>query len=131
MKAHTLSIVVAALVIAACSNTNEPDSAYIRGYVTVLDSGGIGVRDANGVTHIEYYPRILVEADPSDPVIRGTTKKSRVSWGPTTQFSSRSGKSLNAADLAVGQFVSVWITGTVLDSYPDQVGATKIVVESK
>jgi hypothetical protein len=136
MKPHALSILLASLVVAACSNANgpnakDPEAAYIRGYITARDSGGVGVRDADGTTRVVYYPRVLVEENPLDPVSRGTTKKSRVSWGPQTQFTSRSGQTLSASDLGVGQFVAVWISGVVLDSYPDQVGATRIILESQ
>jgi len=136
MKPNALSIFVASLAVAACSNANgpnakDPETAHIRGYITARDSGGYGVRDADGTTRVVYYPRVLVEEDPLEPVSHGTTKKSRVSWGPQTQFTSRSGQRLNASDLGVGQFVTVWISGVVLDSYPDQVGATRIVLESR
>jgi hypothetical protein len=130
MKPHALSIVVAALAVAACSNATEPDNAYIRGYVTFRDSIGIGARDVNTGTYARYYPRILVEEDPSDPVSRGTTNKIRVSWKPGIELKTRSGINLKPSDVVVGQLVSVWIEPIVLESYPAQGGATRIIVES-
>lgn len=127
-----LLVLLTALTMAGCSNSISPGSdPYIRGTITSLNSGGFGVRDADGSTRVVSYPRILVEEDPAQSTLEGNTKKSLVSWGANTQFHTRSGRTITAADLKVGDIVSVWIEGVVLDSYPDQVGATHIVVETE
>ena len=106
----------AAFALTGCNQTVAPSSPpYIRGTVTRVDN-----------------QRILVEADPTKTIFDGSgTRKSSVRWDADTRFMTRTGAHFAPDGLRLGQVVSVWIAGVVLDSYPDQVGATDIIVESQ
>ena len=123
--------VAVALALVGCSNVTSSDPPYIRGTITLRDLGGVGVRNADGTTQLATYPRIRVEKEPDKTLSQTYSPKSLVSWDTSTEIKSASGAPLTGDDLKVGQIVSVWITGIVLDSYPDQVGATRIVIEKE
>jgi hypothetical protein len=54
-----------------------------------------------------------------------------VTLAGSTRLKDESGKTVGVGSLKVGLVVSVWITGVVLGSYPDQVSATEIRIEKQ
>jgi len=46
-----------------------------------------------------------------------------------TEFRRADGSAGSAADLRVGRTITLWITGPIMESYPVQVSASRIVIE--
>jgi hypothetical protein len=111
-RAPLLAALAAALLsTAACTNEPVPDSApSIVGTLTRVAGD-----------------RLLIEEAPSDS--SGSAKASvRVISG--TEVHRRNGGRMAAAGLRVGQRVSAWFSGPVMESYPVQATAATIVVEA-
>lgn len=108
-----LAILLTTLIFAAaCTATNDkiPSSPPgIRGEVTSVGGG-----------------RIVVEEKPAE---KSGSAKASVRLAPDTVVALANGKSLGTADLRKGQIVKVWFSGPIMESYPVQATAGKIVVE--
>jgi hypothetical protein len=117
-KSHVL--IAAIVIVAACGTSTAPGPAYIRGTITSVESNQAGA-----------FPRILVEEDPTKTILQTNTPKSLVTLAGSTRLKDESGKTVGVGSLKVGLVVSVWITGVVLGSYPDQVSATEIRIEKQ
>jgi hypothetical protein len=109
MRSAFVGVLIAAIV--ACSSPTAPGEPHIQGAITTLQ-----LERETG--------RFLVEEDPGAP----TGKKTWVGLNGETTIRGRSGHSLRSMDLQVGQTVTVWVTGNILDSFPDQAMGWRIVV---
>ena len=85
------------------------DSPYIRGIVTAVDSASV-----------------RIEADPTSD---SGSPKAIARITPSTAVLFRSGEAVGAEELTVGHLVSVWLTGPIMESYPEQGTASAIVIE--
>ena len=113
------------LLFLACRTSTDPGPAYIRGAITSIEP----VTEPDG--QVARFPRILVEEDPTKTILQTNSKKSLVSLYGSTKLRDAAGKTISPDALKIGAIVSVWITGIVLDSYPDQVSATEIRIEKQ
>ena len=113
------------LLFLACRTSTDPGPAYIRGAITSIEP----VTEPGG--QVARFPRILVEEDPTKTILQTNSKKSLVSLYGSTKLRDAAGKTISPDALKIGAIVSVWITGIVLDSYPDQVSATEIRIEKQ
>ena len=104
--------VLALLALAGCSDLTAPsEPAFLQGRITRLADASRGY---------------LVEGTPAP----GRTE-SRAYFRVTgsTTLLHRAGERARVSDLVVGQTVSLWITGVILDSDPPQVTARVVVLE--
>lgn len=117
MRSLFLLGVVLLLAVACTTRSTELPSepASIAGRVTVVDleSGRTGV--------------IRVEANPEDSA--GSDKAVVRVTGSTTVRAPASA-SVESAEIRVGQWVRVWFTGPVRESYPVQADAQTIAIDS-
>jgi hypothetical protein len=121
MSALKNSLLIATTVIlVGCGTSTAPGPAYIRGTITSVESNETAA-----------FPRILVEEDPTKTILQTNTPKSLVTMTSSTRLKDEAGKDVAVSSLKVGLIVSVWITGVVLDSYPDQVSATEVQIEKQ
>jgi hypothetical protein len=113
MTSPSLLAALAAALLSTAACTNEP----------VPDTPPAIVGTLTRVT----TDRLLIEAEPADS--SGSAKASvRLTGG--TEVHRRSGGRMAAAALRVGQRVSAWFSGPVMESYPVQATAATIVVEA-
>jgi hypothetical protein len=87
--------------------TTQP---YIIGEITKIEGG-----------------RILIETSPGKQI----DNKSWLAISEATRLFKQDGKlvsTIAAQDLAVGQRVSAWVSGPVMESYPTQGGADAVLV---
>jgi len=99
-------------LLPGCETSTEKESdagPYIRGTITEIDGN-----------------TVLVEENPAEE-FHG--KKALLLITGETVIVDEYGEIASEADLAVGQFVSAWVTGPVLESYPVQARASLIVIE--
>jgi hypothetical protein len=119
--------VLVAALLAACSDSPTtpaiPDTpAGIAGRVTSIVSTG------------NFSGRVLVEFNPGSPNtgpkalvnVTGTTKVFVVRTGNSTAYDGNG----EFRSFAVGQWVRVWFTGPVQESYPVQGTAGTVVIDS-
>src|SRR5262245_51856604 len=118
-RSSTLFLLLA--VFAACSSRSAEEAAPasppdIRGTLTKVN--------------VSVEPRtVLVEEKPEESA--GSPKAS-VRLTPETRILKRMAGEVERAapqDLAVGQTVSVWFSGPVMESYPIQATAATVVIE--
>jgi hypothetical protein len=108
----------AMLVCTACSSSTPgaPGTAaldsvpYIRGTITAIERN-----------------RIRIEEVPAD--LTGTAK-ALLRLTDTTRIQLHSGAVASPSDLRVGQGVSAWVTGPIMESYPVQADASAVVIEA-
>jgi hypothetical protein len=122
---NSFLVIGASLLFLDCRKSTDPGPAYIRGAITAVES----VTEPSG--QVAPFPRILVEEDPTKTILQTNSKKSLVTLYGATKLRDAAGKTISPDALKVGAIVSVWITGIVLDSYPDQVSATEIRIENQ
>ena len=100
-------------VLSGCETTTTdvaPGSEpFIRGTITAIDGN-----------------TIRVEVNPAEEH-RG--KKALLRITKETIILDSLGEPLSQSDLVIGQIVSVWVTGPVIETYPVQAKASLIVVE--
>lgn len=110
------------IFLAACASGTGTDPARSRG------GGGQpnGPPDLRGTITARTPDTIRVEAAPADPV---GSPKAVVRLAPDTEVRARSGRAVSAAALQVGQVVSVWFSGPVLESYPVQGQGRRVLLE--
>ena len=89
----------------AAADDGDP---YIRGTITSVSDRGV-----------------MVEEKPND---RSGSAKAMLRINDDTQIVSASGAPKTRADLRSGQRVSAWTTGQIMESYPVQATARKIVI---
>lgn len=108
-------------VFAACSSRSADEAAPatdpdIRGVLTKVN--------------VAVEPRtVLVEEKPEES---SGSPKASVRLTPETRILKRAAGEVGPAapeDLAVGQTVSVWFSGPVMESYPVQAAAATLVIE--
>lgn len=85
------------------------DSPYVRGIVTAVDSAAVRVE--------------------VDPTAEAGSPKLIARIGPATAIAYRTGEPVPLGELTVGHHVSVWLTGPILESYPEQGTASAVVIE--
>jgi hypothetical protein len=114
---HAICALLGASAFAGCSKqATEPDAAlaaepfFIRG--PIARAG-----DAWGY---------LVKGEPGTDY---RVDQAYFTVGTDTELRHRDGSSASAADLAAGRVISLWITGPIMESYPVQVRAERIVID--
>jgi hypothetical protein len=108
----------AAIVAFGCGQapTSVPSrGADIAGRVTTITPGG------------EWIGTVRVEAVPADT---SGSPKADVRVGPGTTIVGPDQHNLDFSGMAVGQWVRVWYSGPVAESYPVQAGAATVVIDS-
>jgi hypothetical protein len=112
-----IAFVVAALVIACASpRPRLPSSApSIEGSVTAVDPQGEGI----GSIRVEANP---AETSGSDKAVVYITRATEIVRGDSVRA--------NFAALARGQWVRVWFTGPVRESYPVQADAALVQIDT-
>lgn len=120
MRLHALKLLaclVALLPVTSCGEPTAPASEpWIRGAITVVYTGTTGpatylVVAPGGESSCLDHMRAEVRLDDAN-----------LFW--------RTGGEARVSDLKVGQTVSVWITGLVIDICPPDVMATDVVIEN-
>lgn len=111
---------VAALVISAVAgcgrdDTTSPAAAFdepffIRGRITQ-----VGAPWGNLVT--------------GEPGTSYQVDKAYFRTSDETELRHADGSAASAADLRVGRTITLWITGPIMESYPVQVSASRVVIE--
>lgn len=115
-----LSIVAALMLLAGCDGSATPPTvpttgASIAGRITMLERRG------------ERVGTVRVEADPSKP---SGSDKAVVRITHATRVIGRDGNPSDHDALAEGQWVRVWFTGPVAESYPVQAAAGTVTIDS-
>jgi hypothetical protein len=112
-------ICLAVCVLGACHEVTAPFSnAWIRGTIRIAGPNGLSGQLA-----------YLVVAPGGDTACIDHMR-AQVQLAPSTKLFWRDASRAQASDLKVGQEVSVWITGIVIDLCPPVVNATNVVIES-
>lgn len=105
-----MACILASLPGCETSTAEQPAvEPFIRGTITAIEGS-----------------TVRVEENPAEE-FRG--KKALLRITPGTIIVNDYGDIVSQADLAVGQFVSAWVAGPVLESYPVQARASLIVIE--
>jgi len=119
-RASTLAGCVAGLwLIASCGGVTEPTSpAWIRGTLTAIGPDGQGGEQT-----------YLVVAPGGESACLDH-QRAQVHLSLATHLSWRTGGRAWRSELRVGQDVSVWITGIVIDLCPPIVRATDLIIET-
>ena len=116
---HVIARIAALLFLVSCVATPPPPSPavsrgdaepYIRGTITNVTESGV-----------------MIEEKPDE---RSGSAKAMMRIVDATQIVSSDGRVLGRADLRNGQTVSAWTTGQVMESYPVQATASRIVVHA-
>lgn len=107
-------LIVAALVFGACSNPGAGTPDMVGWIESVQsqdgqDKGQLLINSPGNTTSDKF-------------VVRVTDKTS------IRKYAGKAQQSANFSDLAAGQKVEVWFTGPVMESYPAQATAEKIVI---
>jgi hypothetical protein len=120
MGAPRLALLVTALLLAsACGSDASPTvpsrNADIAGRVTAVTPSG------------NFRGTVLVEANPSAP---NGDAKALVTVASNSIVLTVAGTEGEFRSLALGQWVRVWFTGPVLESYPVQGTAATVKIDS-
>ena len=115
MRARIYAIALLTVFTFACTNSpalapsdETPSAADVRGEITRIRANEVTVEELPGES-------------------RGA--KAVVTLTDDTVIESKSGSRLRAGDLREGQTVGVWFDGQVMQSYPLQGTASRIVVD--
>jgi hypothetical protein len=115
--AAALTIVMGSVAPAGCGDATAPDPAaavaepfFIRG--SIAETGK------------PWGTLVRGEGSPRYPVT-----SAYFTVGPSTRIQHANGSAASAADLTVGQRITVWSTGVVMESMPPQIGARLIVID--
>jgi hypothetical protein len=115
--AAALSIAMGSVALAGCGDATAPQPAaalgepfFIRG--SIAETG----KPSGTLVRGEGSPRYPVTA-------------AYFTVGPSTLIQRANGSAASAAELTVGQRITVWSTGVVMESLPVQISARLIVIE--
>ncbi len=110
MRVQAFGLLVAILVLACAPAASSPPASepHVRGEITRVTASEITVEEIPGES-------------------RGA--KAVVTLTADTVIESASGGRLRAGDLRTGQMARVWFAGEVMQSYPLQGAASRLVVE--
>jgi hypothetical protein len=120
-----LAAVAALAGVTACSprdGAGPPTSAH-----DVADIPDEPASISGVVTAIGDDGRVRIEEHPDDH----SGYEKAVARIDAARIVRRSGAPATAADVAVGQHVSAWFTGPVMESYPVQATASVVVIEAE
>lgn len=123
MRAFIVGATTVALVLGCASATSEANPPFLRGVITSRAPKLIGVQ--NGVDSI---PAMFVDGRGIWPASEPCAAQAQLTIASGTQV-LRNGERADTAQLVVGQRVTVWVDGVVLESCPPQAGASKVVLE--
>jgi hypothetical protein len=118
--ASTLGAALSVVLTMACTSSapvNESGPPDIRGTVTHVNVAG------------ERIGTVRIEENPAD---QAGSAKASVRITASTTILRRAGDELARADFAAiekGQRVEAWFTGPVMESYPVQATARRVVIE--
>ena len=123
MQPYFVCTISAALALGCGSATSAIDPPFLRGIITSRAPTVIGVQSgADSIATMFVDGRGIWRA--SEPC-------AAQGWffiGSNTQ-AFRNGVPVDTSQLVVGQRVTVWVKGIVLESCPPQAGASKVVLE--
>ena len=105
-------------LLAGCAGQPSPGPSgppSITGQITSIDQAG------------EQIGSIRVEAEPADSA---GSPKAMARITPGTRVVTASGRGSEFRALEVGQWVRVWFSGPVMESYPVQATAATVVIDS-
>jgi hypothetical protein len=108
MRAVVVVLLLIAFACAPAASSPPASDPHVRGEITRVSASEVTVEEIPGES-------------------RGA--KAVVTVTDATVIESRSGRRLRAGDLRQGQTVGVWFDGEVMQSYPLQGKASRIVVE--
>jgi hypothetical protein len=115
--AAALTMVMASIALSACGDATAPQPAaalaepfFIRG--SIAETGK------------PWGTLVRGEGSPRYPVT-----SAYFTLGASTLIQHSNGSAASAAELTVGQRITVWSTGVVMESLPPQIGARLIVIE--
>jgi hypothetical protein len=113
---RAFAVATLSLFVAACSNPIDPGTANISGSVATSDAAtsriGVRTQDVVCVTAPCYDYSVNVAGQVYQQDVQGRYHR------------------ITFADIPVGAAVLVWTTGPILESYPAQVQASRVVVMS-
>ncbi|MDQ3698539.1 MAG: YobA family protein [Gemmatimonadota bacterium] len=116
------ALALGCLAAACASGSDEPPAPPGGAGAMIPNEAPSITGQVTGVT----LPTVRVEERPADAA--GSAKAS-VRLVDGTRLLRRGGSAAASGDLRVGQRVSVWFTGPVMESYPVQATASVIVIE--
>ena len=112
MRYKTAAAALLVALVGACASNNPsiPNEApYITGTITAIEPGSVRIEEV--------------------PADSAGSAKAQARKSSETLVTDRSGSRLTFDSLQVGQRVSAWFTGPIMESYPVQGRARVIVVE--
>ena len=123
MRRILVCSISAALALACRSDLADSEAPFLRGTITsrapIVYGGQYG---------LDSIPAMFVDGVGIWPAAEPCAAQARLSIGRNTQVSRR-GVPVDTGQLAIGQRVTVWISGVVLESCPPQASAVRVVLE--
>lgn len=101
---------------------SSADAPFLRGIITSREPIRVG-----GQSGLNAIPAMFVDGRGIWPASEPCAAQARFSISGAEVV--RNGIAVDTAQLAVGQIVSVWVHGVVLESCPPQAGASRVVLE--
>ncbi len=127
MKRLLVCSMSAALAVACRSGISDPEPPFLSGRITSRAPIVYGVQDGT-TTRLDSIPAMFVDGVGIWPASEPCAAQARLAIGGSTQV-LRQGVPVDTGQLVVGQRVTVWISGIVLESCPPQAGAVRVVLE--
>lgn len=115
--AAALTIVMGSVALAGCEDATAPQPAAALGEPFFI-------RGSIAETGKPWGTLVRGEGSPRYPVT-----SAYFTVGPSTLIQRANGSAASAAELTVGQRITVWSTGVVMESLPVQISARLIVIE--
>ena len=117
----------AALALGCGSGISDSEPPFIRGIITSRAPIVYGVQDGPA-TRLDSIPAMFVDGVGIWPAPEPCAAQARLAIGGKPQV-SRHGVPADTGQLAIGQRVTVWISGVLLESCPPQADAVRVVLE--